>query len=108
MEGSHHFLNQVYNLLAMKNLVSLLVCVVLPISALSQTKSADRPHIIGIDEISVRKGHDYRIVVSDLKDFSLASHSSRRRVAALRTLLVGWPCGLGRRSTEDGRSLRSA
>ena len=26
-----------------------------------------RPHIIGIDEISVRKGHDYRIVVSDLE-----------------------------------------
>ncbi len=26
-----------------------------------------RPHIIGIDEISVRKGHDYRIVVSDLQ-----------------------------------------
>jgi transposase len=28
---------------------------------------APRPHIIGIDEISVRKGHDYRIVVSDLE-----------------------------------------
>jgi transposase len=26
-----------------------------------------RPHIIGIDEISVRKGHQYRIVVSDLE-----------------------------------------
>ena len=26
-----------------------------------------RPNIIGIDEISVRKGHDYRIVVSDLE-----------------------------------------
>lgn len=26
-----------------------------------------RPNIIGIDEISVRKGHDYRIVVSDLQ-----------------------------------------
>jgi transposase len=26
-----------------------------------------RPSIIGIDEISVRKGHDYRIVVSDLE-----------------------------------------
>jgi transposase len=25
------------------------------------------PHVIGIDEISVRKGHDYRIVVSDLE-----------------------------------------
>jgi transposase len=28
---------------------------------------APRPRIIGIDEISVRKGHDYRIVVSDLE-----------------------------------------
>jgi transposase len=27
-----------------------------------------RPNIIGIDEISVRKGHDYRIVVSDLEE----------------------------------------
>jgi transposase len=26
-----------------------------------------RPNILGIDEISVRKGHDYRIVVSDLQ-----------------------------------------
>lgn len=26
-----------------------------------------RPNIIGVDEISVRKGHDYRIVVSDLE-----------------------------------------
>ncbi|HEU4585131.1 MAG TPA: transposase, partial [Gemmatimonadaceae bacterium] len=26
-----------------------------------------RPRVIGIDEISVRKGHDYRIVVSDLE-----------------------------------------
>jgi len=26
-----------------------------------------RPKVIGIDEISVRKGHDYRIVVSDLQ-----------------------------------------
>ena len=26
-----------------------------------------RPKVIGIDEISVRKGHDYRIVVSDLE-----------------------------------------
>jgi len=26
-----------------------------------------RPEVIGIDEISVRKGHDYRIVVSDLQ-----------------------------------------
>jgi transposase len=26
-----------------------------------------RPNVIGIDEISVRKGHDYRIVVSDLE-----------------------------------------
>ena len=36
---------------------------------LEQLKRAGtpRPHIIGIDEISVRKGHDYRIVVSDLE-----------------------------------------
>jgi transposase len=26
-----------------------------------------RPHVIGIDELSVRKGHSYRIVVSDLE-----------------------------------------
>ena len=26
-----------------------------------------RPKVIGIDEISVRKGHEYRIVVSDLE-----------------------------------------
>ena len=26
-----------------------------------------RPKVIGIDEISVRKGHEYRIVVSDLQ-----------------------------------------
>ena len=25
------------------------------------------PHILGIDEVSIRKGHDYRIVVSDLE-----------------------------------------
>jgi catechol 2,3-dioxygenase-like lactoylglutathione lyase family enzyme len=36
----------------MKNLVSLLVCAVLPISALSQSKSADRPHITGIDHVA--------------------------------------------------------
>ena len=29
--------------------------------------STHRPHVIGIDEISVRKSHDYRIVVSDLE-----------------------------------------
>jgi transposase len=36
---------------------------------LEQLKRAGnpRPNIIGIDEISVRKGHDYRIVVSDLE-----------------------------------------
>ena len=28
---------------------------------------AARPHVVGIDEISVSKGHDYRIVVSDLE-----------------------------------------
>ena len=28
---------------------------------------AARPKVIGIDEISVRKGHEYRIVVSDLE-----------------------------------------
>jgi hypothetical protein len=28
------------------------------------------PHAIGIDEISVRKGHSYRIVVSDLVQFA--------------------------------------
>ena len=26
-----------------------------------------RPHVIGIDEISIKKGHSYRIVVSDLR-----------------------------------------
>ena len=29
--------------------------------------SKPRPKVIGIDEVSVRKGHDYRIVVSDLE-----------------------------------------
>jgi transposase len=31
------------------------------------TVSQPRPEVIGIDEISVRKGHNYRIVVSDLE-----------------------------------------
>jgi catechol 2,3-dioxygenase-like lactoylglutathione lyase family enzyme len=36
----------------MKNLVSVLVCALLPIAAFSQTKSADRPHITGIDHVA--------------------------------------------------------
>jgi transposase len=51
-----------------------------------------RPKVIGIDEISVRKGHEYRIVVSDLEkhrpiwfggaDRSEASMDRRFSVAA--------------------------
>lgn len=36
----------------MKNLVTLIVCVVLPIAAFSQGKSADRSHITGIDHVA--------------------------------------------------------
>ena len=30
-------------------------------------RGAPRPHVIGIDEVSIKKGHTYRIVVSDLE-----------------------------------------
>jgi hypothetical protein len=30
------------------------------------TSGTPGPTVIGIDEVSIRKGHDYRIVVSDL------------------------------------------
>jgi transposase len=32
-----------------------------------QLRRAPKPRVIGVDEISVRKGHDYRIVVTDLE-----------------------------------------
>ena len=49
------------------------------------------PKAIGIDEISIRKGHTYRIVVSDLirrRPIWLGARTARRR--AWRSSTIGW------------------
>src|SRR5215831_18905560 len=43
---------KVYNQFAMRNLVSLLLCALFPISAFAQSKSSDRPRITGIDHVA--------------------------------------------------------
>src|SRR5262252_4026806 len=43
---------KVYNQFAMRNLVGLLLCALFAISALSQSKSSDRPRITGIDHVA--------------------------------------------------------
>jgi hypothetical protein len=44
-----------------------------------------RPKVIGIDEISIRKGHTYRIVVSDLLRRPVITKTGRRRARMTAT-----------------------
>ena len=59
----------------------------------AQLKRAGRPgpRAIGIDEISIRKGHSYRIVVSDLdRKRPIWFGGTDRSEAAWRSFTTGW------------------
>src|SRR5207249_3744801 len=48
------------------------------------------PKIIGVDEIAIRKGHTYRIVVSDLARRRALWFGGQDRAEASRDLFYGW------------------
>ena len=58
------------------------------------------PRAIGIDEISIRKGHDYRIVVSDLLRRRPIWFGGEDRKEASMALFYDW---LGEKKTKDVR-----
>jgi len=58
------------------------------------------PRVIGIDEISIRKGHDYRIVVSDLIRKRPIWFGGEDRKEASMALLYDW---LGEKKTRGIR-----
>jgi len=61
-----------------------------------QLRRAGRPRskVIGIDEVSIRKGHSYRIVVSDLiRRRPIWFGDTDRSEASLDEFFTGWQQG---------------
>jgi len=59
------------------------------------------PSVIGIDEVSIRKGHDYRIVVSDLLRARPIWFGGRDRSEASLAEFYQW---LGRKRSKRGKT----